>query len=86
MPRRQRFLAEDIERRMRQMAVVERLQERRIVDERPAPGIDDAGPAGQPRNWARMRSLFIPRGTDHEMRAVTETRHIALLSRRSLWA
>ncbi|TNC71638.1 cupin domain-containing protein [Rubellimicrobium roseum] len=29
-------------------------------------------------------SLFIPRGTEHEVRALTESRHIAVLTRRSL--
>ncbi|WP_210527246.1 cupin domain-containing protein [Rubellimicrobium arenae] len=29
-------------------------------------------------------SIFIPRGIEHEVRAVTEARHIALLSRTSL--
>jgi quercetin dioxygenase-like cupin family protein len=32
------------------------------------------------------RTAFVPRGTEHEVRALTVTRHVAILTRRSLEA
>jgi hypothetical protein len=46
MLRRQRFLAEHIERRMRHLPRIQRGQQRVVVDQRPAPGLMTTAPCG----------------------------------------
>ncbi len=61
MRRRQRLLAENIQRRMRQMPRIQRRQQSRVVDERPAPRIDHHRAARQGRERLRVHHRRRPR-------------------------
>jgi quercetin dioxygenase-like cupin family protein len=39
---------------------------------------------GQAFRFGPGQTVFIPRGLEHEVRAYTETRHIAILTRKAL--